>query len=134
MVSLFYNTLAETYLALFEKSIGVSEKITFGKVKKYILMTLKQAKHFKCGQPKAFRLNGSFSWLKGNPKKAHYFWKKGIDLCQKLGCRNEEGLLYFEMGKRLNDINYLQQAQEIFIETGANMDLINAQKAIENHT
>ncbi|WP_232364019.1 tetratricopeptide repeat protein [Desulforapulum autotrophicum] len=132
MISLFYNALAETYLTIFEKSIEIRGKVTIGVVKKYILKTIKQAKHFKCGQPKALRLNGAFFWLKGNPKKAHQFWKKGLDLCQELGSRNEEGLIYSDMGKRLNDVQYLQKAQEIFIETGARLDLAHVEKAIEN--
>jgi tetratricopeptide (TPR) repeat protein len=131
MVSQFYNVLAETYLSLFEKSIQVSEKITMGKVKKYILKTIKHGKIFKCGQPKAFRLNGLFFWLKGDSKKAHKFWEEGGSLCQKLGCRHEEGLLYFDMGKRLQDVNYLKKSQEIFVETDATLDLIQVKMAIE---
>lgn len=132
VVSLFYNTLAETYLGLFEKSIQVSEKITMGKLKKYMGKTLRQAKNFKCGLPKAYRLNGSFYWLKGNLKKAHKFWGKSIDISQEIGCRHEEGLLYFDMGNRLQDNKYLEKAEKIFIETGANLDLLHVKDTIEN--
>jgi tetratricopeptide (TPR) repeat protein len=131
VVSLFYNTLAETYLGLFERSIEISKKITRGKLKKYILKTTRYAKNFKCGLPKTYRLNGSFSWIKGNHKKAHTFWEKSLDISQEIGCRHEEGLLYSDMGNRLQDIKYLKKAREIFVETGANLDLINAKKNIE---
>ncbi len=123
VVSQFYNALAETYLRLFEKSIEVSEKITMGKVKKYICKTIKYGKTFKCGLPKAFRLNALFFWLKKDFNKAHKFWQKGIDLCQELGCRNEAGLIYSDMGQRLQEIKYLKKSRDIFVETGATLDL-----------
>lgn len=131
VVSMLYNALAETYLSLFESSIEVSENITIGKLKKYILKTTKYAKHFKCGQPKAFRLIGSFYWLKGDHKNAHKFWKNSLNICHELGCRNEEGLIYSDMGKRINDITFLKKARDIFVETGANLDLTHARTEIK---
>jgi tetratricopeptide (TPR) repeat protein len=130
VVSMFYNALAETYLSLFENSIEVSENITIGKIKKYILKTTKYAKHFKCGQPKALRLNGSFYWLKGDLKNAKKFWGNALNLCQELGCRNEEGLIYLDMGKRMSDITFLEKAQDIFVENRATLDQVNVKKAI----
>jgi predicted ATPase/class 3 adenylate cyclase len=131
MVSLFYNALAETYLNVFEKSIEVDEKITLGKVKKYIGKTIKHAKNFKCGQPKALRLNGLFFWLKGDRKKAICFWEKGIDYSKEIGARHEEGRIYLDMGNRLQDIDYLKKSHEIFVETGANFDSIQVNIAID---
>ncbi|MCK5165073.1 MAG: AAA family ATPase [Desulfobacula sp.] len=131
MVSLFHNALAETYLNIFEQSAEKHENISIGKVKKHVLKTINHAKHFKCGLPKAFRLNGLFCWIKGDHKKAHKFWKKAISISQEIGCRHEEGIIYFDMGKQIQDIKYLKKAQDIFVETGAKLDLRYVRKVIE---
>jgi tetratricopeptide (TPR) repeat protein len=131
IVILFYNTLAETCLKIFETSIEVGEKINLGKLKHYISKATRHARHFACGRPKALRLKALFFWLAGDPRKARKFWEKGLDLCQEFNFRHEEGLIYSDMGDRLHDLTYLEKAREIFIETGAKPDLILAENSIE---
>ncbi len=77
-----------------------------------MLVLVFMSKNYKCGLPKAHRLNGSFYWLKGNHKKARKFWGNSIDISQETGCRHEEGLLYFDMGTRLQGIQYLEKAEK----------------------
>ncbi|MCM2284112.1 MAG: AAA family ATPase [Desulfobacula sp.] len=131
IVSLFYNTLAEAWLNIFETSIDVGEKISLGKLKHYISKATRHARHFACGRPRALRLKALFFWLAGDPRKARKFWEKGLGLCQELNFRHEEGLIYSDMGNRLHDSACLKKAREIFMETGANLNLIAVKKSIE---
>jgi class 3 adenylate cyclase/tetratricopeptide (TPR) repeat protein len=131
IVSLFYNTLAEAWLNIFETSIDVGEKISLRKLKHYISKATRHARHFACGRPRMLRLKALFFWLAGDPRNARKFWEKGLGLCQELNFRHEKGLIYSDMGDRLHDPTYLEKAREIFIETGANLNLIPVKKSIE---
>ena len=131
IVSLFYNTLAEAYLNIFETLIEVGEKISLRKLKYYISKATRHARHFACGRPRALRLKALLFRLRGNSQKAQIFWGQGLDLCREMNFRHEEGLIYSDMGDRLHDLTYLEKAREIFIETGANLNLITVKKSIE---
>jgi class 3 adenylate cyclase/tetratricopeptide (TPR) repeat protein len=131
IVSLFYNTLAEAWLNIFETSMEVGEKISLGKLKYYISKAARHARHFACGRPGALRLKALFFWLAGEPRKARKFWEKGLILCQELNFRHEEGLIYADMGNLLQDLMHLEKARKIFMETGANLNLISVRKSIE---
>jgi tetratricopeptide (TPR) repeat protein len=131
IVSLFYNTLAEAWLKIFETSIDVGEKISLGKLKHYISKATRHARHFACGRPRALRLKALFFWLAGDQRKARKFWEKGLGLCQELNFRHEEGLIYSDMGDRLHDSACLEKARDIFMETGAKTDLIFVENSIQ---
>ena len=122
---------AEAYLNIFETLIEVGEKISLRKLKYYISKATRHARHFACGRPRALRLKALLFRLRGNSQKAQIFWGQGLDLCREMNFRHEEGLIYSDMGDRLHDLTYLEKAREIFIETGANLNLITVKKSIE---
>ncbi|MCA1792815.1 MAG: hypothetical protein ABR534_04375 [Desulfotignum sp.] len=70
--------------------------------------------------------------LKGNLEKANDFWHQGIQTARSLGARFEEGLICFEMGKRLDDIDSLKRAGRIFqsINAKAELSRVDAQIAL----
>ena len=77
-------------------------------------------------------MNGRFYAIKGNLEKANDFWHQGIQIARSLGARFEEGLICFEMGKRLDDIDSLKRAGRIFqsINATAALSRVDAQIAV----
>jgi hypothetical protein len=45
--------------------------------------------------------------------------------------RYQSGMSHLEMGRRLKDLQHLQQAETIFAEIGAEWDLAQAQKLLQ---
>jgi len=93
------------------------------KIKKNAARSMRYGSQFKCGLPKACRLNGWFYTLAGNPQKACDFWLQGIEAARSLGAAFEEGLICFEMGRCLQDIDHLESAKTIFETINATAEL-----------
>ncbi len=129
MLSLLYNTLLETYLILYEQNISVDETITLRRIGHYIRKSGQYGSRSKCGLPKSLHLKGSFFWLKGNQTQALRTWENGLEISRNLGCRHETGLIYLTMGCRLGDRSCLEKAEDVFMETGAVLDL----KRVKSH-
>ncbi len=132
ILSLFYNAACEFYLTVYEKSIQIEEKVTLRKLKKYAARSIRHGSRFKCGLPKACRLNGWFCSMAGNSGKAEQFWQQGLSVARGLGAKFEEGLICFEMGRCLDDIERLKSAGSIFetINAKAELSRVDAQIAV----
>ncbi|MFN2358957.1 MAG: hypothetical protein ABR534_14595 [Desulfotignum sp.] len=102
------------------------------KIKKYAEQSMRHGSRFKCGLSKACRLNGWFYSLAGNSQKACDFWRQGIEAARSLGAAFEEGLICFEMGRWLDDIERLESARNIFETIHAKTELarVDAQIAL----
>ncbi len=123
ILSIFFNGACEFFLTVFERSIQIEKKVTLRKIKKYADRAMRHGHRFKCGLPKACRLNGWYYSLAGKPRKAEKFWQQSISVAQNLGANFEEGLTCFEMGRFLNDITHLQKAKAIFQTIHAKAEL-----------
>ena len=64
--------------------------------------SLKISRKFKRDHTESLKLTGTYWWLLGKPQKALRWWKKSIDLGEKLGAKLELSRTYFEAGKRLS--------------------------------
>lgn len=131
VVSIFYNCFAENRMKLFENQAKPSRSQNPVRLKRNVNNAVRFAKPFKLGMPRAMRLQGLFFHLKKAPDTSKKIWNNGIALCQKMGCRYEEGLIHRDMGKYFHDLNHLQKARDIFSETGAWSDLRQIDKIIE---
>jgi class 3 adenylate cyclase/tetratricopeptide (TPR) repeat protein len=123
VLSLTRNAICDLYLKILEESVEINETITPNAVKKYITGAIHLGRKYKCGLPSAYRVTGGYYRLKNHMQKALSCWEKGLEISQQLGARYEEGLIYFDMGRHLNDTHYLNQARRIFSETGSKYEL-----------
>ena len=125
------NRLAEAYLFIAEQieTDGRPEKLK--KAKQACKAALMMSKRFKGGRPYAYRLKGTYHWLKNQRITAKKWWRKSIEAGEQLGAKYHLGMTYFEMGKRMEDSTYLEQAMEIFDHIGAKLDLTQAQDLLK---
>jgi len=75
---------------------------------------LKHSRTYCVVSPQACRLQGTYKWLKGKPSSALTWWERSLKASEELGANYELGMTYLEMGKRLKDINFLENARVIF--------------------
>jgi tetratricopeptide (TPR) repeat protein len=78
----------------------------------------------------AYRMRGTYEWLRGRPGKAEKWWQKSLEHAEKLGARYEGALTHLEIGRRLGDRGYLEQAEAAFADMGAAFDLAEAQQLL----
>ena len=67
----------------------------------------------------ADRLQGTFEWLRGRPRKAEKWWRRSLDHAEKLGARHEGALTQLEIGRLLGDPVALEKAAVAFEAMGA---------------
>ena len=51
-------------------------------------------------RPPAYRLQGTYEWLRGHPEEAQKLWQKSLEHAEKLGARYEGALTRLEIGRR----------------------------------
>jgi len=119
----FYNSLAEARLRKAEAAGTAGNADALKTAKSALKLSQKYSKRFKGGLPVALRLEGIYAFLEGNVSKAQKYWQRSLDAAEKMGARYELGATYLEFGKRCGKRNYLEQARDIFRETGASFDL-----------
>jgi tetratricopeptide (TPR) repeat protein len=98
------------------------------KAKEACQEALRQVKFDRATQIAAYRMQGTFVWLKGKPERARQWWQRSLEGADALGAPYERGLTWLEMGRFLKDLGYLEKAGAIFGELGANFDWRQAQK------
>jgi tetratricopeptide (TPR) repeat protein len=118
----FYNGLAEAYLWRVD-AVGDDNAAALKSAGPAVRRALKYSKRFKGRLPVAWRLEGLYQYFKGKVPAAKKCWQKSIDAAEKTGARYELGATYLEFGRRCGERSYLEQARDIFRETGADFDL-----------
>ena len=74
----------------------------------------------------AARMQGTYEWLRGRPRKAEKWWRRSLDHAEKLGARYEGALTELEIGRRLGDPAALERAALAFEAMGAEHCLAQA--------
>ncbi len=75
---------------------------------KAIKICSKYTKTVAYNKTETYRFMGIYHWLLGKPRKALRWWKKSIDIGEKLGARLELSRTYFEVGKRVGPVGARQ--------------------------
>jgi hypothetical protein len=91
---------------------------------------LKQCRLDRAALPSAYRLQGTYEWLRGKPEAAQKRWQHSVALAEELGARHDLGRAHLEMGTRMGNPVFLQQAEAIFRDIGANWNLAQVQELI----
>ena len=123
VVTLSCITFAEAYLSEIETFEKPYSSNIIKKAKIACKKAMRKSKCFKYGLPSAYRLQGTYYFLKGKRKAANEWWHRSLDTANDLGAKHEEGLTCLEIGKRMRDFSSLKHAETIFSEIGAKLDL-----------
>jgi tetratricopeptide (TPR) repeat protein len=117
------NNLAEVYLFIFEHGGRSDREVWLEKAGQACQAGTKASAGCRLKIPKAYRLQGTYEWLKDKPAAAQRWWQKSLAEAEKLGMRQDIGWTHLEMGRRLNDRSHLEKAERIFEQIGAELDL-----------
>jgi tetratricopeptide (TPR) repeat protein len=122
-VNFVRNALAAAHLAVAEQTGGFKNASTRRKCKRACKAAVKESKGYAWALPEAYRLQGTYYWLKGDTNVAAKWWDGSLESARGLGAKYELGVTYLEMGKRMRDSSHLKEAETIFKEIGATLDL-----------
>jgi len=123
-------TLGRAYLAQAEEAGGKKREEWLKKAKGPCGKALRLARVRRNALPEALRLTGLYDWLSGRRTSAEKLWQQSIALAQQTGARYDLGMTYSEIGRRMNDLQQLKQAERIFFDLGANWDVEQVRRAI----
>ena len=125
------NGLVEAYLIAVEHNDDPESAGWLKKAGKACKVALKQGKVYPPGLPEAMMLRGRYDWLRGKHKAAEKWWLRSLALAEKMGVRYDLARTLLEMGQRLGDRAYLERAEALFTEIGAQWDLVRVQEALK---
>jgi tetratricopeptide (TPR) repeat protein len=69
------------------------------------------------------RLHGTLAWLSGATKAAERRWRQSLVTAERLGMVIERARTLLEMGLRHSDAGLVDEATDVFVQTGARVDL-----------
>ncbi len=124
--------LAEALLAVAEVTDYAERRSIMRETKRACNVVLSQSKMFKGIEAEAFRLEGTYQWLNGNPRNARKWWSRSLEAAKKLGANYELGRSHFEIGQRTGELQHLRNAESIFAEIGCNLDLMQTRQCLNS--
>ena len=125
------NGLVGAYLLAAEQS-GQNERHNWlRKAGRSCREALGQGRKYRIGLAEAMRLKGTYECLREKPTFALKWWQRSLAVAEEIGMRHELGLTYLEMGMRLKERAYLEKAEAIFGEIGAEWDLGQTRKLLK---
>jgi hypothetical protein len=104
-----------------ELATGRDRKRAFDRARAACRRAKDHARFDNTGLPAAHRSAGNLEWLRGNLETARQLWQRSIDEAKRMRARNEVGLTLLEIGSRLGDRHYLEQAERVLTTCGAEL-------------
>lgn len=124
------NALAEAYLMAAERLSGAARARVLSQARRVCRAALAHGRKFQPGYPYAARVRGTYEWLQGRPAAAELWWKRSLDGAARMGARHLQAQTHLEIGRRTGAREHLADAERIFREIGAMLDLADAQAEI----
>jgi hypothetical protein len=119
-------------LVLAERATGRERIAAFRAAKRACAAARAEARRIPDGRPAALRLQGTYAWLRGRPRRAQRRWRQSLEVAQGLGARYELGLTHLERGHRTGAREDLVGAERLFGEIGDRLDQARARAALES--
>jgi len=88
----------------------------------------KFSKAYRLFLAETYRVSGTIFWMQGKNKNAVDSWKRSLDVADEQKHFYELGLTYLELGLRLQDRSYLEPAEDILSEIGAEFHMTQLQR------
>jgi hypothetical protein len=124
-------SLAQAYLSLAERADGPARTDALRRAKWACQVAMKQGKFDRVSLVAAWRMRGTYQWLREKPESAHRSWHRSLQLAEELHARYEAGLTHLEIGRCFKERPNLERAEGIFAEIGAEWDLERTRKLLE---
>jgi class 3 adenylate cyclase/tetratricopeptide (TPR) repeat protein len=116
------DALALAYLMAAERAPAAEKKKWLEKARHACRNAFWQGRCDRAGLACALRFCARFEWLRGRPRAASRFWRKGLAEASRLGAVYETGMIKLEMGERLRDVRLVREAETILDRAGALLD------------
>jgi tetratricopeptide (TPR) repeat protein len=113
------TALAQVNLALADRLEGSPRRAVMRDARRACRNALRSARQMPGWLPEALRLQGTSDWLFGNQAAAHKRWRESLTVAEKFAFPVERARTLLEIGYRTGDIDLIQQAAEVFRQSGA---------------
>ena len=124
------TTAAMLHLALADRPGGASRDAELREARRACRTGLRFARQMPGWLPEALRLHGTLEWLSGDPAGAEALWRESIEVADNSGFPIERARTLLEMGHRKGARDLVDQAAEVFRQTGAKVFLAFALHSI----
>lgn len=124
------NALAEAYLIQAERLSGDARARVLSKAQRVCRAAVAHGRNYRAGYSYATRVRGTCEWLRGRPGAAELWWKRSLDAAVRMGARYLQAQAHLEIGRWTGARRHLADAERIFRETGAALDLADVQAEI----
>jgi tetratricopeptide (TPR) repeat protein len=116
-------SLAQAHLLAAEQTEGTTARADeLRKAKQACQVALKQGKFDRLSLVTAFRMKGTYEWLRGETSKAQQWWQRSLEMAKGLHARYEEALTYLEMGQRMGKSPYLRLGAKFDLRQARNLE------------
>ncbi len=117
------TALATVNLELADRLKGSPRRTAMRDARRACHKALRCARQMPSLLPEALRLHGTLDWLSGNQAAAQKHWRESIAVAEKFAFPIERARTMLEIGHRTSGIDLIEQASEVFRQTGAKVFL-----------
>ncbi len=110
-------------LALAERLEGSPRRMAMRDARRACRKALRCARKMPGWLPEALRLHGTSDWLSGNQAAAQKRWRESLAVAEKFAFPIERARTLLELGYRTGVIDLVEQASEVFRQSGAKVFL-----------
>ena len=114
---------ATVHVALAERLEGAPQRAATRDARRACRKALRSARLMPGWLPEALRLHGTSDWLSGDHAAAQAHWRESIAVAEKSSFPIERGRTLLEIGHRTGSIDLIEQASDVFRQTGAKVYL-----------
>jgi tetratricopeptide (TPR) repeat protein len=114
-----FENLADAYLLIATRADPTERASVLRKAHHACEAALAQTRVARERQACAYRLQGTYQWLRGNRRRAQAWWQRSLKAAEALGARYDLARTHLELGGRLGEPEHLQRAAAIFGEIGS---------------
>lgn len=112
------GAMAEVYTGLYEHSAPSERARWLKQARRSSRMALAQGRSYVCAMPEALRIRGTLAFLRARQRSAEKWWRRSIDLAERIGQRHDRAMSLVEMGRRLDDPESLDRGKALLGEIG----------------
>ncbi len=120
------NSLAAARLAALDRDGATADRAIVKAARAACVQALREGRRLAEGFPGACRHWATYQWLRGRPRRARRWWRRGLDAAHRLGARYESGLIHLERGRRTGAREDIERAERLFTEIGDRLDQARA--------
>lgn len=127
-----WMSLAQAHLTVVEQAEGEARARALRDAKRSCRVALAQGRLDCAALAAAYRMQGTYEWLRGKSGPAQRWWQRSLELAERLGARYELGLTCLEVGRRMRDRKHVERAGAVLGDIGARFDLAQARELLQD--